>query len=78
MIVTVPARLFSVPAAVVLNAMFEVSAPRPVPELSTLPFLKVKFVTFVPVTPLSDVLSILTLVNDGFIALLSAMPLVRF
>jgi len=44
-IVTTPERLFSVPATVVLNAMLDVSAPRPVPELSIVPFTKLKFVT---------------------------------
>jgi hypothetical protein len=54
-IVTVPDKLFSVPAPVALKEMFEVCAPRPVPELSILPLVKVKFITLVPLTPLSVV-----------------------
>jgi hypothetical protein len=44
-IVTTPLRLFSVPADVVLKAMFADSAPKPVPELSIEPLTKLKLTT---------------------------------
>src|SRR5262245_24708075 len=72
--VTVPDRLFSVPAAVLLKAMLAASAPRAVPELSMLPLTNVKFVTMVPSTPLPAVFWIFIDVNDGLCVLVSDTP----
>src|SRR5438552_10160183 len=72
--VTLPEMLFSLPAVIVLKAMFESSAPPPVPELLIVPFVKLKFTTPVPFTPLLAVLWIFTLLNDGESVLVSRTP----
>src|ERR1700720_396041 len=73
-IVTVPETLFSVPATAVLNAMFDVLAPPPVPELSIEPLTKLKLVTVVPLTPLPDVFLMINPVNDGLSVLVKETP----
>ena len=74
MIVTVPARLFSVPAAVVLKAMLAVSAPSAVPESSIEPFVNEKLVTVVPLIPLSAVWLITIRVSETSRVLVSDIP----
>src|SRR5204863_6344966 len=54
--VTVPDKLFSVPATFTLKATFDVSAPATVPLLLSVLFCSVKFVTPVPFIPLPLVL----------------------
>src|SRR5215208_5526840 len=72
--VTVPERLVSVPAAVVLKARFDSSTPRAVPELSIELLLNVKLVTCVPLTPLPAVFWIDIQLNEGLSVLVSEMP----
>ena len=78
MIVTVPDKLFSVPAAVVSKAMFEVSAPSAVPELSIRPLVNEKFVTVVPRTPLSAVFWMNMRSIDTFRVFVNETPTVAF
>src|SRR5437588_1710429 len=71
---TFPERLFSVPVLMVLKAMFDSSAPPPVPELLIAPLVKVKLTTLVPRTPLLAVLLMLISLNDGEVVLVRRMP----
>src|ERR1044071_3388741 len=57
--------------------MFEVFTPRPVPELSITPLVKVKFVTRVPLTPLSVEFWMNTRSSETPEALVNETPLVE-
>ena len=76
--VTTPETLLSVPPVKVFKPIFDASRTLAVPELLILPFVKMKFVTKVPLTPLSPVFSINTRSNDGLSVPVSEIPIVLF